>query len=258
MPPLKFWQRKQSTLINSFLFMLGERLSVFLIKHFSDITLAVSQSTRRQLLNVGLKRNKVIPVDCGVNYKEIVKITKRNRRKKYEAVFMKRIQAVKGVFDLIEIWEQVVKLKPNAKLAIIGGGVDNQAVVNIIKEKKLEKNIVFFGPIFDFKKKFTVLSQSKLFILPSYEENWAIVIGEAMAAGLPVLAYDLTELIEVWKDNFIQVPLGNTKIFADKIIELLDNPKEISRMSKKALEFVKKYDWETIAKKELEIISNLK
>ncbi len=58
LPPLKFWQRKKSKFFVSLIFMLGERLSVFLIKYFFNVALAVSKSTQRQLLNVGFKNIK--------------------------------------------------------------------------------------------------------------------------------------------------------------------------------------------------------
>ncbi|MGB9911205.1 MAG: glycosyltransferase family 4 protein [Microgenomates group bacterium] len=257
MPPLKFWQRKKSTFLNSLLFMISERLSVFLIKYFADRVLAVSESTKRQLIEAGVKRNKVIAVDCGVDLKNIVKVISKIKNKKYDAVFMKRIQAVKGVFDLIEIWEKVVKYKPEAKLAIIGGGADNKEVLSLIKEKKLEKNIIFFGPIFDFEKKFKILASSKIFILPSYEENWAIVIGEALASKVPVICYDLKELREVWKDSVIYTPLGDTGKMAKKILELLHNSLKRKFLSKKGFEFVKRYEWNKIAKNEVKIINQL-
>ena len=261
LPPVKWWERKQSTFLNSLLFLISERTGLFLGCLFANRLLPVSEATKNQMRKSLFGRlflKKVTAVECGINFQEIRKISQKVKVKKYEAVFMKRIQAVKGVFDLIKILDIVVKKIPEAKLIVIGSGIDEEEAKRMVFEKKLNKNIEFLGVIYDMKEKFNKLAESRLFLLPSYEENWAIVIGEAMTAGLPVLAYDLPELIEVWKDNFIQVPLGNTKIFADKIIELLDNPKEIDRMSKKALKFVKKYDWEAIAKKELEIISSVR
>lgn len=257
LPPLKFWQRKKSKFIISLLFMLGERLGVFLTKYFSDVILAVSRSTRRQLLNVGVNENKVFAVNCGVDFKRISKTVKKDLSKKYEAVFMKRIQAVKGVFDLIDIWELVIKIKPDAKLAIMGGESDNKELVNIIRERKLENNVIFFGPIFDFKKKFKILSQSKMFILPSYEENWAIVMGEAMACKIPVLAYNLLELVDAWQDSFVQIPLGDKKFFADKIIDYLDNKILKDKQAELGYRYVQQFEWTEIAKNEVNIIKTI-
>lgn len=252
--PLVPWKRKQSTFLNSTLFFINERVSFWLANFFADILLPVSKNTEKRMREVGANMKKAYTVECGANCSEIRNITENVKEKKYDAVFMKRLQVAKGIFDLIDIWEKVVKMKPDAKLLIIGDGNDGERAKEIAKFKKLEENIEFAGPITDTKLKFEKLAESKLFIHPSYEENWAIVVGEAMAAGIPVLAYDLIDLAEVWEDNFIQIPLGNKDYFAVKIVELLNSPKELRQVSQKALEFVKKYDWNIVAKSEIDII----
>ncbi|MDP1813217.1 MAG: glycosyltransferase, partial [Leadbetterella sp.] len=95
-------------------------------------------------------------------------------------------------------------------------------------------------------------------VLPTYEENWAIVIGESMAAGTPVIAYDLKELTEVWKDSYVSVPTGDKVQFSKQIIRLLSSENELDDLSKRGKEYVKQYDWKSIANHELSIIMNLK
>jgi glycosyltransferase involved in cell wall biosynthesis len=253
MPPVP-WKRKQSTLLNSTLFFINERVSFWLANFFADILLPVSKNTERKMREVGANMKKAHSVECGANCSEIRNITENVKGKKYDAVFMKRLQVAKGIFDLIDIWEKVVKSKPDASLLIIGDGNDGEKAKEIVRAKKLEANIEFAGPITDTKLKFEKLAESKMFIHPSYEENWAIVVGEAMAAGVPVLAYDLEDLLEVWEDYFIQIPLGNKDYFAKKIIELLNSPAELKIISQKALVFVIKYDWSIVAKREIDII----
>lgn len=255
LPPLP-WKRKQSKLRHSTLFFISERISIWLANFFADVLLPVSKSTEKRMREVGINMNKVSAVECGVNYSEIRSLTISIKEKKYEAVFMKRLQAVKGLFDLIDIWERVARSVPSARLIVIGSGIKEEVerAKKIIREKRLEKNIEFLGAIQDPKLKFTKLAESKIFILPTYEENWAIVVGEAMAAGIPVLAYDLKELEEVWEDNFIKIPLGNKDYFAQKILEIINSPEELDRISRKALDFVKKYDWSLVTKKEMDII----
>lgn len=257
LPPLKFWQRKKSRWINSLLFLVGERLSVFLIKYLADAILAVSNSTAKQLYKLGIDKNKIFSVKCGVHFDKINKISSKIREKKFDAVFMKRIQAVKGIFDLIDIWQFVVRKKPNAKLAIIGGGVDAHRFNHLIKERGLEDNIVSLGEIFDFERKIKMLSQSTMFILPSYEENWAIVMGEVMACKLPVLAYNLPELVEVWQNNFVRIPLGNKKFFAEEIINYLDNKILRDKQAELGYQYVQQFEWANIAKSEVNIIEKI-
>lgn len=259
LPPYKWWTRKQSSFINSFLFLVSERLSLYIACLFADKLLAVSESTRDQISRDPIARfflKKVSSVECGVNVQEVKSISQSVSRKKYDAVFMKRLQAVKGIFDLINTWEKVVKKMPNAKLIIIGSGPDEQKAKNLVVKKNLQKNIKFLGPIHDFKEKFTLIAQSKLFLLPTYEENWAIVIGESMAAGTPVLTYDLKELKQVWKNNIHIVPVGQIDKLSQLVIHFLEKPSLRRKTSNQAGKFINNYDWKNIAEKEITYIKS--
>jgi len=70
-PPLKFWLRKKSKFLHSLLFLIGEVLGLFIIKHFSNIVLAVSDLTARQLAKLGINSDKLFSVKCGVNFNKI-------------------------------------------------------------------------------------------------------------------------------------------------------------------------------------------
>lgn len=253
LPPLCFWRRRSSRVLNSLLFLISERVSVYLAGFFGDRLLAVSESTKRQLLHTFVPKDKIHAVYCGVNYEEIQGYL-AGQVQTYDAVFMKRVQAVKGIFDLMEIWETVVKEKKDAKLLVIGEGIDSQEASRRVKERGLEGNIEFTGTIYDPRIKYRYLSQSKLFVLPSYEENWAIVIGEAMAAGVPVIAYGLKELVSVWKEHFVAVETGNKAQFTSEILRLLHDDRCRRELSESSKAYVRQYDWRNIADEELLII----
>lgn len=259
LPPLRFWERKESFFLNSFLFLLSERLGLIAGGVFADKLLAVSKSTKEQTRADLFGRffiKKTVAVKCGVDFSRIRRVVKKAKGKKYDAIFLKRVQAVKGIFDLVQVWKDVVKRKPRANLIVVGSGIDEEKARAMVVKEKLEKNIIFLGTIYDFYSKFIKLAEARLFLLPSYEENWAIVIGEAMSAGVPVISYDLKELLDVWKDNFVSIPVGNKRYFAMKVLELLDDKEMRDDLSKKALKFVKQFDWEKIADEEMNSIYN--
>lgn len=254
MPPFPPWKRKESTIINSILFFLNERLSVWLANHFAGVLLPVSTMTRGQLEVWGANMEKVYAVECGVNFSDIRSIVSSIESYKYDAVYMKRLQAVKGIFDIIDIWQEVMVVRKNATILIIGEGIDGARAKEIVKERGLGQNILFAGVIYDPVEKFTKLAESKLFVLPTHEENWAIVIGEAMAAGVPVITYALKELLDVWGDNLAAVPVGNKQAFAEKILHLLEDPVEWKALKEDGLAAASHYDWDAIGKRELEIV----
>jgi glycosyltransferase involved in cell wall biosynthesis len=256
LPPILFWKRKSSMWYNSLLFMLSERAGLILAYLSADALFPVSKSTYDDMKKEGLVNKNTVIVKCGVNLDEITEFRSKYIKKENHGVFMKRIQAVKGIFDLIEIWEHVVKEIDNAQLVVIGAGIDENQAKGMVNSKNLQSNIHFTGVIYDVEEKFKHIIQSKLFILPSYEENWAIVIGEAMAAGVPVLCYDLKELREVWQDSVIFVPVGNKEEFALRIVDLLSNGELYEKTVDKGLEYIKQYDWTSIARDELNIVTS--
>jgi len=258
LPPFPPWKRKKTTLFNSVLFFINERISVWLANFFADVLLPVSDSTADQMCRAHLNMKKVYPVKCGVNFSQIRNLIKTVKQKKYDLVFMKRVQPVKGIFDFIEILEKIVVLKKDLKVIIIGGdGHDAEVIKQEVLNRNLNKHVEFAGYIFDQKIKFRKLAQGKLFILPSYEENWAIAIGEAMAAGLPVISYDLPELNQIWKNHVKWIPLGNTDLFAKTIINYLEDDSKLEPEILNNLHFIKDFDWKKIALDELQILSRL-
>lgn len=255
LPPIRFWRRKASRWYNSLLFLISERAGLLLAYIIADALFPVSSSTFKDMYGSLIRGRKIHTVKCGVNLSEIEKIRNNPKSVKiYDAVFLKRIQAVKGIFDLIDIWELVTKKLPEAKLIIIGSGIDELEAKTKVREKQLENNISFLGSIQDTEIKFRYVAQSKLFLLPSYEENWAIAVGEALACGTPVLVYRLKELEEVWGSSITYIDISDKKLFADTAVNLLTDLDKCSSVAKQGLDYVKQYDWQLIAKDEIKII----
>lgn len=253
--PLK---RKGTDFLSGLLFYINQRVGYHYIKKMADVVLAVSDSTAESVREIGIAENRIFSVACGMDFDKIHGITKEVNQKEYDAIFMKRFDGTKGVFDLPEIWREVVNKKNNAKIGLIGFGTKKviEKLEKLIELNNLQKNIEIIGPIYDFKEKFLTLAKSRLFILPSYEENWAIVIGEAMAAGLPVLCYDIKEIKPIWQDKIIWIPMGNKRQFANEINHLLSDENLRENLSKEGSDFIKKYDWKQIAENELDILLN--
>ncbi len=241
--------RGNTPFLHNLIYYIQNFVSHLMIKNQAKVVLAVSDITRDKLEKIGFEKNKLGVVYCGVDLKKIQNVEAGNE-KKYDGVFLKRLNPGKGSYDLVKIWQKVVERKPEAKFVIIGDGPDEvvEKIRKEITEKGLDKNIILHGPEYDFQKKFQIMKQSKVFVLPTYEENWAIVIGEALAAGLPVVCYDLPEIRPIWNDSVDWVEKGNTEKMADRIVELIDSGYVQTRLP----EVVTEYSWENIAEKELE------
>ena len=250
-------KRGNTPFVPRYLYWLNRAFSGFLIKLFATKILAVSEPTKEKLISMKkIKPERIKAVDCWVNYEKIIEVRKKYESEKwaeFDAVFMKRLNYGKWVSDLLEIWKKVVAMKKDVKLWVIWEGSEDilEKINAFIKENNLENNIKLFGVVYDFEEKFRIINSSKLFILPSHEENWAIVIWEAMAIWAPVLVYDLPEITPIWKDNVEWVERFDTNQFSEKIVKYLWDENLRKQKMKKADAFISSLDWKNIANNEL-------
>ena len=159
------------------------------------------------------------------------------------------------------MWEIVVKQKPNAKLIIMGRDPSNnrlyeKKIKGCVEKQKLNQNIIFTGFVWG-EKKYQIMKQCKIFIFPSYWESFGQAVCQAMACGLPVVAYDLPCYREFYENDVTTVKKGNTSGLAKESIKLLKNKKLRKKMSRIGKIRSKKYNWDNVSIKKQKIIKTI-
>lgn len=103
-----------------------------------------------------------------------------------QALFLSRIHPKKGLLDLVRAWATVRPI--GWKMTVVGPDeVGHLAEVqDAVREAGVEADFEFLGAIADGAK-WPIYYHSDLFVLPTYSENFGLVIGEALASGLPVI-----------------------------------------------------------------------
>lgn len=102
------------------------------------------------------------------------------------ALFVGRIYPVKGLPMLVEAW---AKIRPSGwKMKIVGPdeAAHRAEVESLVRRAKLEADFDFTGPL-QAEALREAYESADLFILPSYTENFGMVVAEAMAHSLPVV-----------------------------------------------------------------------
>jgi len=227
---------------------LGQRVSFWLIKRYSDVIISLNSSLSKQLVQLGFPASKIFISGAGIDFCCINSVHASNR-KIYDGVFFGRIAPQKGISDLIKIWQGVVSKKHNAKLLIMGGGLPTEvtSLVNRIESYGLKNNINYLGYIVSIDRIYTLLKSCRLYLFTDHENGWGISVAEGMACSLPVVAYNLDIFGAVHKKGFISVPLKDTNKFIQEVLCLLDDEQRRQQLGLEAYEQARGYDWDFVA-----------
>jgi len=229
--------------LSNLYFFLSQRVAVFFMKRLASLILVSNNGDKEFLVKKEISRKKILVTYGGVDFEEINEI---EEKKKYEASFVGRLHPQKGIVDLFQVWHKVIQHLPNAQLAIIAEPNLQEYFEKKINLKDLEQNIDFLG-FLDGEEKYRALKASRLFIFPSYYESFGLVACEAMACGLPVVAYDLPLYQEVYPKGMLKSPMGDIDALAGNVLNLLSNEGKRNRLSREAKGMVRDYSWERTA-----------
>jgi glycosyltransferase involved in cell wall biosynthesis len=230
-----------------------EKLSFYILKKVGSIVFTDSAANKALLINkYGFEKNLVYVINNGINLKFINSI-KVSKKPDYDICFCGRLHKSKGVYDLVKIVKMVKEHHPNISCVIIGQGPEKVNLIREINSNNLESHIKLVGFLTE-KEKIETMKLSKIFVLPSHEEGWGIVIGEALACGLPTVVYKLKAISGIWGNTVTWVECFDTNKFSATITRLLEDEVEKQFFTQKGIEFAKTINWPDILKKELSII----
>jgi len=187
----------------------------YLIQKPTGVFAQTSYAADRKFKILGYDANiKIIPNPA----REIIEY---NVEKENWVVAVGRLHKEKGFDRLIEAFSMVNA--PDWKLIIAGTGIHEKEIKNVAKEYSVQDRVNFLGNVENIDK---LLSQSKIFVLPSYREGFPNALCEAMAAGLPCISFDIIagprDIINDGVDGFL-IKDGDIVNMANKIQYLIDN-----------------------------------
>ena len=161
----------------------------------------------------------------------------------------------KGYDVLLKAWKD---LDASFQLVLIGGGEQEDAYRAFIEREGLQ-NVVLKG----FLKKDQIdacYQLAELFVLPTREDIWGLVINEAMASGLPVVSTDrciaAMELLGEEEGGFV-VPVEDAGALAQAVNRILSDDAMRRRMGERNRKAMEDCTIEQIAKKHVEVIERL-
>lgn len=237
------WHTRPGNRIVNFAATMLQNISLFLARH-ADGVVNINHEVHDALITRGYDARKLAIITPGVDLDLIKTIPPGNDQQTYDAVFLGRLTPSKGIFDLASIWKRVTKRFPNSRLAIIGGG-SAEVVSKLTGEFAslgLQNNVYLLGYV-ETETTYAILKRARCFIFPSHEEGFGIVIVEAMACGVPVVAWKLPVYNELFGESIKTVPLEDIHGFADALIALMSNSEKNADMISQARQCAQRYSW---------------
>ncbi|MGH2448252.1 MAG: glycosyltransferase family 4 protein [Chloroflexota bacterium] len=216
-----------------------------------DGRIAVSRSAKRFVRQYFMAPYKVIPngVDLQRFDPALVEPIPEFDDGRPNVLFLGRPEKRKGLGYLLRAYPIVKESFPDARLIVVGAGDWDSSPYSAYVEHHKLRDIVIVGGVSEADKP-RYFRSAQVFCAPAVQgESFGIVLLEAMAAGLPIVASSIEGYREVINDGVdgMLVPPRDEASVASAICELLQNRQLASEMGERALHRAAQYSWTHIA-----------
>jgi glycosyltransferase involved in cell wall biosynthesis len=113
-------------------------------------------------------------------------------------MYLSRLHPKKGLDLLIPAFAILAGQFPKAQLVLVGPGHKEyvEHLKQLAEQQRVAQRVHFLGSL-DGRAKWAALAAAHVFVLPSYQENFAIVVAEALRMGVPVV---LSKRVNIWEE----------------------------------------------------------
>lgn len=205
----------------------------------SNVVMTVSNSIAQELNEeYFLETKKICIVGNGVDEKYFCPGGKKTEERKY-IIYVGKIDAEKGVYDLLECGKIVCEKKPDVSFMLAGRGRDYETLKARIKDMGLQEKFLLLGQV-SKERLLSLYQNAVLCVFPSYHEGLPTVLLEAMACGLPIVSTDVRGNRDIVKhgENGVLVPPRDPRALATAILSLIDDETLAKSYGENARKFI--------------------
>jgi glycosyltransferase involved in cell wall biosynthesis len=168
--------------------------------------------------------------------------------------FMSRLSEEKGLNLLVPVWADLVRSGLHRDAILVIAGPDDRGyrriVESIVDQYDLRRHVLMPGMV-QGAKKVALLRRADVFVLPSYSENFGIVVLEALACGTPVITTTGTpwqELEAADAGRWISPTKDRTKMALRELLDMSELRRQ--QMGRRGTTLVREhYTWNQVARK---------
>jgi glycosyltransferase involved in cell wall biosynthesis len=205
---------------------------------------AVSNTVKNSLVRL-YKKPDITVINNGIDLSKFnVALDNRNY---IQIINVGRFAKVKNHEYIIFEFSKLVKDIPSVKLVLIGDGPLKERITELTKKLNITKNVTFITYTDEVNR---YLSESNIFVLPSYYEGLPLSLLEAMASGLVCVAGSGGK--DLIKDNVngFLIDLKSGSLYK-KLLYIIDNFYKMQNIKLNAINTSRNYSIETMAKRYL-------
>lgn len=166
-----------------------KRLAWFLYQHKNlsraNILYATAYQEAMGLRRIGLT-NPIAIIPNIIETPPLLTEQPKDNGKKKTALFLSRIHPKKGLPNLIEAWNRIRPADWQLMIAGPDHGGHEDYLKSLVNKYGLGKEVQFLGPIYN-EEKWRLFRKVDLFVLPTFSENFGLVVGEALSMAVPTI-----------------------------------------------------------------------
>ena len=197
----------------------------------------VSQQAQDNLEAYIGKQDKIITINNGVDTSRFAQSIKDISGQNNFVITM--VASFRPEKDHKTLLNAMKLLPDNYRLQLVGGGELQPQMENLCRNLGIDNRVDFMGVRSDVPK---ILGSSDIAVLSSHWEGFGLAAVEAMAAGCPVVATDVTGLRDVVNGAGVLFPVGDAEALANEIRNLCERPDYYRQVAQSCQERSKQYD----------------
>lgn len=232
-------------------FIIERYIFPFLYRNVSIV--AISKTTKQQLMSIGFPENNITVVYSGINGTRRKAVQSQTKFSNPTILYLGRIKKYKRVDLLVSLFGKIVKEIPKARLIIAGWGTEASHLTDIIMKSPLRRKIHLAGPVSTEEKKL-LLSKSWVFVNPSIGEGWSIAVIEANLHGTPAVSFGVPGLAESIQQGKTGLLAKDANDLVTKICNVLTDKHLRDRLSINASQWACEFSWDRSAAESLRIL----
>lgn len=222
----------------------------------NKLTIAISNTTKSDLVKIGFDRRKIQVVYPGADHGLLrINANKLKKFTKPTILYLGKIKKYKRVGLLVKLMPEILKEVPLSRLLIAGWGAEGPYLADFSMRSLVKNRIKILGEVSEREKR-RLMAGAWVCVNPSIHEGWGLPVIEANLFKTPTVAFKVPGLSESIKDGETGILANDEVEFINGVVKILKDARLRNRLGEAARQWALTFNWDDSAEKFLKILKN--